>query len=183
MVFYNGGEWRGGDRSVKACRHEQCEEGAIRNEWWPLGDWEVYPYLYTLCIYWICSWVTDITIIWPVKGAFQVALVVKNPPANAGETWVQSLGPEDPLKEGRATHSNVLAWRIPWTEEPGGLQSMGLQRVRHNWSDLAQQHKHNGRVMEKEMAAHSSVLAWRIPGKGAWWAAVYGVAQSRTRLT
>ena len=58
--------------------------------------------------------------------------MVKNPPANAGETWVQSLGPEDPLKEGRATHSNVLAWRIPWTEEPGGLQSMGLQRVRHN---------------------------------------------------
>ena len=62
-----------------------------------------------------------------------MALVVKNPPANAGdiETWVQSLGGEDPLKEGMATHSSILAWRIPRTEEPGGLQSMGLQRVGH----------------------------------------------------
>ena len=44
----------------------------------------------------------------------------------------QSLGWEDPLEEGMATHSRVLAWRIPWTEEPGGLQSIGLQRVRHD---------------------------------------------------
>ena len=53
------------------------------------------------------------------------------------ETWVQSLGPEDPLEEGMATHSNILAWRIPWTEEPGGPQSMWLQRVTHDRSDLA----------------------------------------------
>ena len=53
------------------------------------------------------------------------------------ETWVQSLGWEDLLEEGMATHSSTLAWRIPWTEAPGGLQSMGLQRVEHNWSDLA----------------------------------------------
>ena len=45
------------------------------------------------------------------------------------ETWVQSLGQEDPLKKGMATHSSVLAWRIPWAEEPSGLQSMGSQRV------------------------------------------------------
>ena len=45
------------------------------------------------------------------------------------ETWVQSLGWEEPLEEGMATHSSILAWRIPWTEEPGRLQSMGLQRV------------------------------------------------------
>ena len=44
-------------------------------------------------------------------------------------TWVQSRGQEDPLEKGMATHSSVLAWRIPWTEEPGGLQSIGLQRV------------------------------------------------------
>ena len=50
---------------------------------------------------------------------------------------VQSLGQEDPLKEGMATLSNILAWKIPWTKEPGGLQSMGLQRVRHDWSDFA----------------------------------------------
>ena len=45
---------------------------------------------------------------------------------------VQSLGWEDPLEEGMATHSNILAWRIPWTEEPNGLQSSGLHRVRHD---------------------------------------------------
>ena len=50
------------------------------------------------------------------------------------EVQVQSLGQEDPLEKGMATHSSILAWRIPWTEEPGGLQSMGSQRVRHNLS-------------------------------------------------
>ena len=48
------------------------------------------------------------------------------------ETWVQSLGWEDSLEKEMATHSSILAWRIPWTEEPGGLQSMGLQRVGHD---------------------------------------------------
>ena len=53
------------------------------------------------------------------------------------ETWVPSLGWEDPLEEGMTTHSSVLAWRIPWTEGPGGIQSMGSQRVGHNSSNLA----------------------------------------------
>ena len=53
------------------------------------------------------------------------------------ETWVSSLGQEDPLEEEMATHSSILAWGIPWTEEPGGLQSIGSQRVRH---DLATEH-------------------------------------------
>ena len=48
------------------------------------------------------------------------------------ETWVQSLGREDPLEEETATHSSTLAWRIPWTEEPGGLQSLGSRRVGHD---------------------------------------------------
>ena len=60
-----------------------------------------------------------------------MAQMVKNPPAT-WESWAWSLGLEDPLEEEMATHSNILAWRIPWTEEPGRLQSMGLQRVRHN---------------------------------------------------
>ena len=47
------------------------------------------------------------------------------------ETWVQSLGQEDPLEEEMATHSSILAWKLLWTEEPGGLQFMGLQRIRH----------------------------------------------------
>ena len=57
--------------------------------------------------------------------------MVKNLPAMQ-ETWVGSLGQEDPLEKGMATHSRILAWRSPWMEEPGGLQSMGWQRVRHN---------------------------------------------------
>ena len=58
-----------------------------------------------------------------------MVLVVKNPAANEGdiETQVQSPGQEDPLEEGMATHSSILAWRIPWTEEPGRLQLIGLQ--------------------------------------------------------
>ena len=61
-----------------------------------------------------------------------VALVVKNPQCRSTENTVLSLGWEDPLEEEMATHSSILAWRIPWTEEPGGLQSRELQRVRNN---------------------------------------------------
>ena len=60
-----------------------------------------------------------------------VTQIVKNPPAMQ-ETWVQSLGREDPLEEGTATHPSILAWRIPCTEDPGGLQSMGSKRVGHD---------------------------------------------------
>ena len=58
--------------------------------------------------------------------------MVENLPAMQ-ETWVQSLGWEDPLEKDMATHSSILAWRIPWTEKPGVLQSMGSQRVGHDW--------------------------------------------------
>ena len=68
-----------------------------------------------------------------------MAQMVKNLPAT-WETQVQSLGWEDPLEKGMATHSSILAWRIPWAEEPSGLQST-----------------------EKGMATHSSILVWRIP--------------------
>ena len=60
-----------------------------------------------------------------------VAQTVKILPAMQ-ETWVPSLGWEDPLEKGMATHSSILAWKIPWTEEPDRLQSMGSQRVRHD---------------------------------------------------
>ena len=65
------------------------------------------------------------------REGFFVAQMIKNLPA-IQETWVQSLGWEDPLEKEMATHSSILAWRIPWTEEPGGLQPMGLQRVGHD---------------------------------------------------
>ena len=60
-----------------------------------------------------------------------MAQVVKNPPTMQ-ETQVQSLGWEDPLEKEMATHPSILAWRIPWAEDPSGLQSMGWQRVGHN---------------------------------------------------
>ena len=79
----------------------------ICNEFWNI-----------LCLYW----------------GFPGGSAVKNLPAvqEPQETLVQSLGQEDPQEESRATHSNILAWRIPWREDPGGLQSTGLQRVRHD---------------------------------------------------
>ena len=70
-----------------------------------------------VCVYTQASW---------------VVLAVKNKPSHAGDTRDRSLGQEGALDEGMATHSCTLAWEIPWTEEPGGLQSMELQRVGHN---------------------------------------------------
>ena len=60
--------------------------------------------------------------------------MIKNMPAmqELQEIWVRSLSREDPMEENTATHSNIRAWRIPWTEEPGGLQSIGLHRVGHD---------------------------------------------------
>ena len=105
--------------------------------------------------------------------------MVKNLPAKQ-ETWVWSLGWEDPLEEGMSTHSSMLAWRILWKEEPGGLQSVGSQRVSHDWvtntttggsvvkSLPAKQESWVWSLgwedpLEKEMVTHSSILAWRIP--------------------
>ena len=82
------------------------------------------------------------------------------------------------LEKAMATHSSTLAWKIPWMEEPGGLQSTGLWRVRHDFTFTFTFHFH---TLEKEMATHSSVLAWRIPGTGEP-GRVYWVAQSQTRL-
>ena len=65
-----------------------------------------------------------------------------------------------------APHSSTLAWKIPWTEEAGGLQSMGLLRVRHDWATSFSLLTFHFHALEKEMATHSSVLAWRIPGTG-----------------
>ena len=104
---------------------------------------------------------------------------VKNPPANAGDAG-SILGQEDHLEEEIATRSSILAWKIPWIEEPGGLQSMGSLRVRHT----EQLHFHfslscigegNGNPLQYSCLENPR-------GGRAWWAAVYGVAQSRTWL-
>ena len=77
----------------------------------------------------------DIARLWfySISHSSLVAQRVKNPPAKQ-DTWVRSLGWEDPLERGMATHSSILPWRVPWTEEPVRLQSIGLQRVRHDWA-------------------------------------------------
>ena len=77
-----------------------------------------------------------------------VAQLVKNPPA-VRETWVRHPGWEDPLEKGKATHSSILAWRIPRT-----VESMGSQRIRQDWVTF---------ISEKAMAPYSSTLAWKIP--------------------
>ena len=76
-----------------------------------------------------------------VKKTSLVAQMVKNLPAMQ-ETQVPSLGKEYPLEKGMAIYSSVAAWRIPWTEEPGGLQSMELQRVVHDWVTNTHTHTH-----------------------------------------
>ena len=94
------------------------------------------------CIQHCAEWSETIIFIFgdnhSLYGVSQVALMVKNLLAKADVMRVQSLGQEDPLEEGKATHSSIPAWRIPWIEEPGGLGSMESQRVRHDWSDWAQ---------------------------------------------
>ena len=112
-----------------------------------------------------------------------------------------------------ATHSSVLAWRIPGTGEPGGLPSMGLHRVGHDWSDFAAavlsyegfpggasgkepacqcrrqemwvQSLSGDYPLEEGMATHSSILAWRIIRftRGAWWATLHGITKDQTRLS
>ena len=75
------------------------------------------------------------------------------------ETRVRSLGWEDPLEKEMAIHSRTIAWKIPWTREPGRLQSTGLQRVGLDWVTSLSLWSH----LEKGMAPHSSTLAWKIP--------------------
>ena len=132
-------------------------------------------------------------------------------PGNAGALGgrVRSLDGEDLLEKDMATHSSTLAWKIPWIEEPGGLQSMGLQRVRTQLSDftftftsrlvitflprskrllISWLQSLSVVILEPPKikfvrAPHSSGLAWRIPGMGrAWWADICGAAPSWTRL-
>ena len=94
------------------------------------------------------------------------------------EIQVRSIGGEDPMEKEMATPSSILAWKIPWTEEPGRLQSMGLLRVRHDRATsllLSCIGERNGNPLQ------CSCLENARDG-GAWWVAVYGVAQSRTRL-
>ena len=70
--------------------------------------------------------------------------MIKNPPANVGDIKIQSLGQEDPPEEGMAIHSSILAWRIPWTEDPGRLPSTGLQ----SWTRVKQLSTHTHKLVD-----------------------------------
>ena len=124
-----------------------------------------------------------------------MAQLVKHLPAMQ-ETWVLSLGQEDLLKKEMATHSSILGWRIPWTEESGGLQSMGLQK---NWTLLKDfPGGSDGKASAYNVGDLCSISGWgRSPGegngnplqysclenpmyRGVWWATVHGVTKSRT---
>ena len=100
--------------------------------------------------------------------AFQVAQIVKNLPA-MWETWVQSLCWEDLLEKKLASHSSILAWRIPWTEEPGRQECMGSKRVGHDWVTHAHTHTHthiygtsqgNGNDMRPTAVWGDSMVSW-----------------------
>ena len=115
-----------------------------------------------------------------MTGASLVAQMVKRL-LSTWETRVWSLGQEDPLEKESATHSSTLAWKIPWTGEPGRLQFMGSQRVGHDWatslhfSSWEKVGEGNGNPLQY------SWLESPMDG-GAWWAAVHGVAKSQTWL-
>ena len=79
--------------------------------------------------------------------------------------WVRSLGWEDALEQGMATHCSILAWRIPSTEEPGGLQSIDLQRVGHNLSDLARVHETSDNVLTVLGAVRQKPASQAMPHK------------------
>ena len=107
-----------------------------------------------------------------------MALVVKNPPVNAGDIRDTSsiLGWEGPLEEGMATHSSILAWRIPWTEEPGGLQPMGSQKVRHDLNDLTPMHANWNLKRQSDFA--KSLVGWTWKAEGSCLFGVVGVEVS-----
>ena len=101
-------------------------QSSVADNW---RHWKKHPWVTT-------EWVRLMAEIKPgqeIEGASLVAQSLKHLP-EMRETWVWFLGQEDPLEKGMATHSSTLAWRIPWTEQPGRLQSMGLQRVGHDWA-------------------------------------------------
>ena len=107
---------------------------------WSLSHWMtrevpslIFSMVFLVSILFISTLIFVISFLLTLGWAFLVAQMIKNLPTMQ-ETQVGFLGWEDLLEKGMATHSSILAWRIPWTEETGGLQSIGLQRVRHNWA-------------------------------------------------
>ena len=102
--------------------------------WWFSLVVYLHSFLFIFCVFAIgFCFVFTMRLTYNNLQVSHVAQLVKNLPA-VQETWVRSLGWEDPLEKEMETHSSILVWKISWTEEPGGLQSMGSKRVGHNWA-------------------------------------------------
>ena len=151
---------------LSATVYEAIRNGSIKSKeqfGWKRNPGNHHAFIQQIFIGHLTHRVTDhfgLLRIIPVWGAFLVAQMVKNLPA-VQETWVQCLGWEDPPEEGMATNSSILAWRIPWTEEPGGLWFMELQRVRHNWVT-----KHSTSQLEQWTSLEPPYSQGRQEG---WW--------------
>ena len=111
-------QWPKGISSKAAHEHKFRITHRFNHQTWRMKIWQCIR-MSAICKYHSLHW------------ASLVGSAVKNLPAMQ-ETWVPSLGQEDPLEEGMATHSSTLVWRIPWTEDPGRLQPIGLHRVGHD---------------------------------------------------
>ena len=111
-----------------------------------------------------CSYLLILSDIYFLRGFPGDSMIKNRPPMQEPQkTGVWSLGQEDPLEEGMATHSSILAWRISWTEEPGELQSKGSQRVGQDWSNLACMHillrnaNHRGNLQEESFVLNDLI--------------------------
>ena len=117
----------------------------VRHDWATELNWTegiiTHTHIHTCIWMYTCEWVCMCIHLCACMYTYWASLVAQRlkrlPPTR--ETWVRSLGQEDPLEKEMATHSSTLTWRILWTEEPGGLQSTGSQRVGHNWVTKQQQ--------------------------------------------
>ena len=120
---------------------------------------QVHPIWKSLSIFSIYQVFKDLSPSQTNSGTSWVAQLVKNPPAMQ-ETWVWSLGWEDPLEEDMATHSSILAWRIPRTEEPGWLLSMWSQRIGHDWATKHRTAQTYSKNLKPRWALHLKVGTW-----------------------
>ena len=120
-------------------KHQGCLNGLHKKKMWSRKQQYILGILKILINFFEAIYL--MTVIHKYRTS-QVTQWVKYPPAiqETQETWIRPLSREGPLEEDMATHSSILAWRIPWTEEPGGLKSIGWQRVRHDRSDWACTH-------------------------------------------
>ena len=147
--------WRKGILQYSGLENSMdCIVHEVAKSWTRLSDFLFYFPYHKINPFNMCSSVTFSIFTRLCNQGFSVAQMVKNLPT-MWETWVWYLGWEDPLEEGMVTHASILAWRIPWTKEPDKLQSLGSQRVRHDWVTDTHTHTHR----QPSPLSHSGTFA------------------------